>query len=105
MTKRAFIFAVLAASVLGAASVSSAATVNARERAQQARLREGLRSGALTGREYVRLEAQEAHIRAEERRYRANDGHLGPRERAALQRDLARESRRIAQQKRDGQVR
>ena len=105
MTKRVFILAVLAASVLGAASVSSAAPVNARERAQQARLRQGLRSGELTGREYVRLEAQEAHIRAEEQRYRANDGHLGPRERADLQRDLARENRRIAQQKHDGQIR
>jgi hypothetical protein len=53
----------------------------------------------------VRLEAQEARIRAEEFRYRQNDGHLGPRERADLQRDLNRESRRIAQQKHDGQIR
>ena len=105
MTRRVLIFAVLAAAVAGAAPTSSAASVNARERAQQVRLREGLRSGALTGGEYVRLEAQEARIRAEERRYRANDGHLGPRERADLQRDLAVENRRIARQKRDGQVR
>jgi hypothetical protein len=105
MTRRVLIFAVLAAAVLGTASASSAATVNARERAQQARLRQGLRSGELTGREYARLEAQAARIRAEEFRYRHNDGHLGPRERADLQRDLSRESRRIAQQKHDGQVR
>jgi hypothetical protein len=68
-------------------------------------LRQGLRSGSLTGREYVRLEAQEARIRAEEFRYRHNDGHLGPRERADLQRDLRVESRRIAGQKHDGEVR
>ena len=105
MTRRVLIFAVLAAAVLGAAPATQAASVNARERAQQARLREGLRSGALTGREYVRLEAQEAHIRAEEFRYRHNDGALGPRERADLQRDLARESARIARQKHDGQIR
>ena len=105
MTRRVLIFAVLAAAVLGAAPASSVATVNVRERAQQARLRQGLRSGALTGREYMRLEAQEARIRAEEFRYRHNDGHLGPRERADLQRDLNRESRRIAQQTRDGQIR
>src|SRR5690349_10418715 len=105
MTRRVFIFAVLAAAALGAAPTSSAASVDARERAQQARLRQGLRSGALTGREYVRLEAQEARIRAEEFRYRHDDGVLGPRERADLQRDLARESARIARQKRDGQVR
>jgi hypothetical protein len=105
MTRRVLIFAVLAAAVLGTASVSSAATVDARERAQQARLRQGLRSGELTGREYVRLEAQAARIRAEEFRYRHNDGHLGPRERADLQRDLTRESRRIARQKHDGHSR
>jgi hypothetical protein len=105
MTRRVFIFAVLAAAALGAAPTSSAASVDARERAQQARLRQGLRSGALTGREYVRLEAQEARIRAEEFRYRHGDGALGPRERADLQRDLARASARIARQKRDGQVR
>lgn len=105
MTRRVLIFAVLAAAVLGAAPASQAATVNARERAQQARLRQGLRSGSLTGREFVRLEAQEARIRAEEFRYRHNDGHLGRRERADLQRDVSRESRRIAQQKHDGQIR
>ena len=105
MTRRVLIFAVLAAAVLGAAPASQAASVNAREREQQARLRQGLRSGALTGREYVRLEGQEAHLRAEEFRYRHNDGVLGPRERADLQRDLSRESARIAQQKHDGQVR
>src|SRR5260221_9092609 len=105
MTRRVLISAVLAAAVLGAAPASQAATVNARERAQQARLRQGLRSGELTGREFVRLEAQEARIRAEELRYRANDGHLGPRERVDLERDLNRESPRIAQQKRDGQIR
>ena len=105
MTRRVLIFAVLAAAVLGTAPRSSAASVNVRERAQQARLRQGLRSGALTGREYVRLEAREAHIRAEEFRYRHNDGVLGPRERADLQRDLARESARIARQKHDAQIR
>ena len=105
MTRRVLIFAVLAAAVLGAAPASQAASVNARERAQQARLRQGLRSGSLTGREYVRLEAQEAHIRAEEFRYRHNDGVLGPRERADLQRDLRVESRRIARQKHDAQIR
>jgi hypothetical protein len=105
MTRRVLIFAVLAAAVLGAAPASQASTVNARERAQQARLRQGLRSGELTGREFVRLEAQEARIHSEEFRYRHNDGHLGPRERADLQRDLNRESWRIAQQKHDGQIR
>lgn len=105
MTRRVLIFAVLAAAVLGAAPATQAASVNARERAQQARLRQGLRSGALTGREFARLEAQEARIRAEEFRYRHNDGVLGPRERADLQRDLAIENARIARQKHDGQVR
>jgi hypothetical protein len=105
MTRRVLIFAVLAAAVLGTATASQAAPIDAREHAQQVRLRQGLRSGTLTGREYVRLEAQEAHIRAEEFRYRHDDGVLRPRERADLQRDLAIESRRVARQKHDAQIR
>jgi hypothetical protein len=105
MTRRVLILLVLSGAVLGAAPSTQAASVNARERAQQVRLRQGLRSGALTAREYARLEAQEARIRAEEFRYRHNDGVLGPRERADLRRDLAVANRRIALQKHDGQVR
>jgi hypothetical protein len=105
MTRRVLILMVLSGAVLGAAPSTQAASVNARERAQQVRLRQGLRSGALTAPEYVRLEAQEARIRAEQFRYRHNDGVLGPRERADLRRDLAIENARIARQRHDAQIR
>lgn len=90
---------------LALTGMSQAAGINQRERHQQRRIVQGLRSGELTGREFVRLERQQARLRREEFRYRHNDGRLGPRERADLQRDLNRTSRRIYRQKHDGQSR
>ena len=85
---------VLVAGVMMVAGVASAATVNQRERWEQQRIREGFRSGELTRAETRRLEREQA-VRAKEWRYRHNDGVLGPRERADLQRDLSRASRDI----------
>jgi len=104
--KRAITIGLMALCGAAAASgVSSAATVDQRERHQQRRIYQGIESGQLTPRELARLEAQEARIRREEYRYRHNDGHLGPRERADLQRDLNRESGRIYAEQHDGQQR
>jgi hypothetical protein len=80
------------------------AGVNGRQRRQQGRIAQGLRSGALTPREAARLRAEQRWIRREERLYRA-DGVLGPWDRADLRRDLARASRDIEREKHDGQVR
>ncbi len=104
MTRRIFAVAVLAAcGVAGAASSSMAESIDRREREQQARIWQGVRSGELSARELARLEAQEARIRAEEARFRRHDdGRLTPRERRDLQRDLNRESRRIYRAKHDG---
>ena len=95
--------------ILGAAmgllaSVGTAGTINEREAAQRARIHHEVRTGELTRAEATRLRAGEAAIRAEERAYRA-DGHVGPWERADLQRDLNRESRAIARQSHDRQER
>jgi len=104
MTRRIFAVAVLAAcGVAGAASSSMAESIDRREREQQARIWQGVRSGELSARELARLEGQEARIRAEEARFRRHDdGRLTPRERRDLQRDLNRESRRIYRAKHDG---
>jgi hypothetical protein len=59
----------------------------------------------LTRREARRLTREQRHIRREERRYRCNDGHLGPWERRDLRRDLNRSSRHIYRQKHDRQSR
>lgn len=74
--------------------------VNARQHHQQQRIAQGVRSGELTRGEARRLERGQRHIRAEERRYRA-DGELTRAERADLQRDLNRASRHIYNEKHD----
>ena len=95
------------AALIGSLALAGAASagVNQRERNQVRRIRQGVHSGELTGRESRRLIAQQARLRAEEFRYRHNDGHLSARERADLRRDLNRSSRRIYRQKHDAQDR
>ena len=78
--------------------------VNARQRNQQERIGEGVKSGQLTGREAVRLEREERAVRVEERAYKA-DGKLTPAERKDLNQDLNKVSRDIYNQKHDGQTR
>jgi hypothetical protein len=92
--------------VLGASTISLAGQrwIDRRERHQQTRIRQGIRSGELTRRETARLASQQARIRVSERFARA-DGHLSVRERLRLDRQLDRASRRIYRQKHDGQDR
>lgn len=82
----------------------AAASVNARQQRQAARLQAGVASGTLTAREAASLRRATASVRHEERRYR-RDGVLQPWERADLQRDLTRLDRALYRQKHDGQVR
>ena len=78
--------------------------INAREREQQTRITEGIRSGALTNREAARLENEQARLDRVEARYRASGNGLSRGERIKLERDLNRTSRDIYRQKHDGQV-
>jgi hypothetical protein len=82
---------------------SSAETINQREHREQVRIRQGIRSGELTRAEARRLEAEQARIRANERRSR-RDG-LDAKERRRLQNQLHRASRDIRRQKHDRQDR
>lgn len=66
-----------------------------RQHHQQARIYQGVRHGQISGREYRRLERQQASIAFQRYRFRHNDGHLGPRERAVLQHRLNHASRHI----------
>ena len=79
--------------------------INARERNQQQRIREGVRSGELTRVEAARLERQQAQIRLDEALARRSGGEFTPRERARIQRELDRSSRNIYRQKHDDQDR
>lgn len=87
----------------GAASAGTPA-VDARQANQRARINQGVANGTLTPRETVRLRAEQAHIRRDERAAKA-DGVVTRRERAHLQHELDRSSADIARQKHDGQER
>ena len=77
--------------------------VDQREKNQQARIEEGVKSGELTNRETIQLERQEGKIKADELNAKA-DGKVTKRERAKLHRELNRESRAIYRKKHNGRV-
>ena len=90
--------------VLGLSSVVTAQTpyVDRRERNQQRRIHQGIRSGELTRREAGRLEEEQARIRIAER-YAKSDGHVSWRERQRLDNMLDLSNRDIHRQKHDRQ--
>ena len=87
----------------GAASAQSRWNINGRERHQQRRIYNGVRSGELTGRETYRLEREQVRINHQEARFRRSGDGLSPRERLRLEREQNRASRDIYRQKHDGQ--
>lgn len=106
--------ALAAATIFPAATVLQAQTttagthpsgINARERRQQQRIRQGERSGELTRREAGRLEAGQARINVDEAYARRSGGKLTAAERRRLQGELNRSNRAIYKQKRDEQER
>lgn len=80
---------------------AAAASIDARQVRQEARIERGVRSGALNGREAARLEARSAHIAQVEARDRADGRGFTARERAHVQRMESRNSRAIARQAHD----
>ena len=77
--------------------------VNKRERAQQARIRQGVKSGELTPGETRRLEARESKIQADKMAAKA-DGKVTPAERRKLNREQNRASRKIYRLKHNNNV-
>ena len=94
----------LGLSIAAFAQSTNTPRVDRRERNQQRRIRQGVRSGELTKREAHRLRRQERVTRAEERAAKA-DGKVTKRERRHLNRRENRTSRRIYRQKHDQQKR
>lgn len=87
--------------VAGAAfAQTKAPRVDRRERRQQARIQEGVKSGELTGKEAAKLEAQQQKIMKDEMKAKA-DGTLSPAERMKLKREQNRASKRIYKKKRN----
>jgi hypothetical protein len=68
--------------------------INQRQENQQDRIQQGVKSGQLTRREAQRLESIEGRIQAN-KLIDKSDGHVSPRERAQLDRELNRASRDI----------
>jgi hypothetical protein len=89
----------------GSGDGHSRGSVNARERRQTVRIREGVETGAITRGELNRLRADEAAIRAEERLYRRAGVGLNRYEHRDLRRDLNRASREIYRTKHNRRVR
>ena len=80
--------------------------VGERQRLQQERIGQGIKSGQLTPAEAARLENQEKHINGEVAHDRAaNGGTLTPAEKAKINHQQNKESRRIYRQKHDEQAR
>jgi len=80
--------------------------VGQRERNQQERIAQGVKSGQLNARETARLEGREAHINREVRRDRAaNGGTLTQQERRLVNHQQNRNSKAIYRQKHDAQHR
>jgi len=98
---------IVLAAALAAISVPAMAGtpgLDAREHNQRQRIAQGIRSGELTRPEARRLIAGERRLHRQER-FAKSDGVVTPRERARLQQDADRMSRRIYRQKHDPQER
>src|SRR5262249_19585127 len=90
--------------VVSATSLFGANAIDRREHREQARIRQGVRSGELTRQEVKKLEKEQGRIKAAEFRAKA-DGNFTPKEKAHLERKLNQASRDIYRQKHDNQVR
>lgn len=79
--------------------------IGQRQREQQKRIGEGIENGSLNAREAGRVEGQEARLNHEVRKDRRDGGGLTNAERAKINNQQNRESKRIYRQKHDGQTR
>ena len=94
----------IAAILMG--TLVSAAEVDHRQRDQQARISQGVRSGSLTRGEAARLRVREARLRREIHHDRAvNGGYLTPGQKALVNRQENRLSRQIYRDKHNARVR
>lgn len=84
--------------LMGFASAAMAASIDERVDMAQARIEQGIQSGALNRREAHRLKEELNRVRNDEARARA-DGRLNRRERERLNRELTRLERHISQLK------
>ena len=85
--------------------LAQAGEVNERQKNQQGRIDEGVKSGELTKKETLKLEAEQAKIQKKKKRYKRNGGEIGPKERAKLEQEQDKASKHIYKEKHDAQTR
>ncbi len=100
MKKNLIVGMIVLTGILSVASVAQDKTpgINQRQRNQQARIREGVKSGELTKGETARLEAREGKIQADKLEAKS-DGKVTPAERRKLKHEQNRASRAIYRMK------
>ena len=96
---------ILTLTLTALAATAGAQTIPQRERHQQQRIAQGVRSGSLTPAETARLEREEARNRAKTRRDRVDGGGMTAAERARAQQRLDRTSKDIARLKHNDRAR
>ena len=85
--------------------MAQAQVIDERQKRQQERIGEGIKSGELTPKEGAKLEAEQTKIQRKKRRFRRNDGKLGPKEKAIIKQDQDKASEHIYKEKHDAQTR
>lgn len=98
------ILAAVALAVISVPAMAGTPRLDAREHNQRERIAQGVRSGELTRPEARRLISGERRLHRHER-YAKSDGVVTPGERARLQQNANRMSKRIFRQKHDPQSR
>ena len=79
--------------------------VNVRQKAQKNRIKHGVKCGTLNKKEAKRLKAQQKSLNKMEQRFRRSGNGLTPKEARILEQRQDNMSKRIYNQKRDGQNR
>jgi hypothetical protein len=104
MRKAVVLIALFAIGVLSISAQTATPRVTKRQVQQQARIKEGVKTGELTPKETRKLERQQAKIAIDKAKAKS-DGVVTPAERRKLTREQNRASKRIYREKHDAQVR
>lgn len=96
--------AALLSTSLAQAGGTRSPLVDKREQHQVQRLKNGIKSGALTGKEALRSMGDQVRIRRHEKHFKS-DGNLTGKERAKLHRALNHSGRRLHQRKHNARTR
>lgn len=104
MKKKIMLAALFVMGLTLASNAQNTPVVDAREKNQKERIKDGVKDGELTKVEAARLRQQQRNIKKTEAKAKA-DGEVTPEERIRLEHKQNKASRKIAKQKHDKQMR